>query len=372
MDKTPDHTSRDHAEFSPSSLKYVADCSGYNGREGTSAAAEKGTRIHEALEVRDPSALHDEEEQEIYEQIVRDEDDFLQTVIGDEERTEYNEVAVDVELEGTSTWGTCDRLTIYGNKAVMGDYKTGLSIIDHPNKNWQAKAYTVGAFQRFPDVQTITFVFYIPVRNEVLHGEFKRKDLPDLIKELTYVIKSGELTRPQWEGGTPELSSLSPNINCRFCAYEDRCPALGAIAIEVANRVAENTLPDTDITDPDDPETLEQLWAISKIVTNWATRIKAKAIAMAREGTEFPSLRLRSMGATRKCNNNVKLMEVAESFDMPHEELVRLANFPLKKIAEAVGRAAPDGEKGQAARDFMDAVEEASIIDKSETRYTLS
>ena len=63
MDK-PDHTSRDHAEFSPSSLKYVAACSGYTGRSGTSAAAEKGTRIHEALEVRDPSALHDEEELE--------------------------------------------------------------------------------------------------------------------------------------------------------------------------------------------------------------------------------------------------------------------------------------------------------------------
>lgn len=40
------------------------------------AAAEKGTRIHEALEVRDPSALHDEEELEIYEQIVQEEDSF--------------------------------------------------------------------------------------------------------------------------------------------------------------------------------------------------------------------------------------------------------------------------------------------------------
>ena len=58
MDK-PDHANRDHAEFSPSSLKYVAGCAGYQGREGTSAAAEKGTRIHEALEAQDSSALHD-------------------------------------------------------------------------------------------------------------------------------------------------------------------------------------------------------------------------------------------------------------------------------------------------------------------------
>ena len=372
MDNQPDHKNRGHAKFSPSSLKYVAACSGYNGRSGTSPAAEKGTRIHEALEIRDPSALHNEEEVDIYEQIIRDEDEFLKNIIGDGERDEYNEVQVDVELDGTSTWGTCDRLTIYGDKAVMGDYKSGVSVIDPPEKNWQAKAYALGAFQKFPKVNLITFVFYIPVRDEVLHGEFKREDIPNLIKDLSYVIKSGELIRTQWDTGTPALDKLSPNINCRFCAYEDRCPALGAIALEVANRVAENTLPSTDISDPDDPETLEQLYAISKIVSNWATRIKAKAISMAKEGTEFPSLRLRSMGASRKCNNNQKLLEITEFFDMPQEEIVKLANFPLKKIAEAVGRSAPEGEKSQVAREFMDAVEEANIIDKSDTRYTLS
>tara|TARA_R110002051_G_scaffold203417_2_gene269828 strand:- start:5280 stop:6395 length:1116 start_codon:yes stop_codon:yes gene_type:complete len=371
MSNQPDHTSRDHAEFSPSSLKYVAACSGYNGRSGTSAAAEKGTRIHEALEVRDPSALHDEEELEIYEQIVKDEDDFLQTVIGDTERTEYNEVQVDVELEGTSTWGTCDRLTIYGDRAVMGDYKTGISLIDEPRKNWQAKAYTVGAFQRFPDVATIVFVFYIPVRDEVLHGEFKREELPELIKELTEVIKAGEETRPQWEKGSPDLDDLTPNVNCRFCAYEEKCPALGAVALGVAKRVSNVELPD-DIEDPEDPETLEQLWAVAKIVTNWATRIKAKAISRALEGAEFPSLRLRSMGATRKCNNNPKLMEIVGKHDVPTEKILELANFPLKKIAEAVGKAAPEGEKGQVAQDFMDAVEAANIINTSDTRYTLS
>ena len=83
MSETPDHTNRDHAEFRPSSLKYVAGCAGYDGRSGTNAAAEKGTRIHEALEVRDPSALHDEEELEIYEQIVQEEDSFNKSFFGD-------------------------------------------------------------------------------------------------------------------------------------------------------------------------------------------------------------------------------------------------------------------------------------------------
>ena len=73
----PDHSSRGHAEFSPSSLKYVASCAGYEGKDGTSAAAEMGTRIHEALEVRDSSALHGEQETDIYDQIVEMEAEFM-------------------------------------------------------------------------------------------------------------------------------------------------------------------------------------------------------------------------------------------------------------------------------------------------------
>ena len=371
MKDTPDHTSRDHAEFSPSSLKYVAACAGYNGRSGTSAAAEKGTRIHEALEVRDSSALHNEEEVEIYEETCRMEDNFLASIIGDAENKEYHEIQVDVELDGTSTWGTCDRLTTFGDTAIMGDYKTGISIIDEPEKNWQAKTYTVGAFQKFPELEKIIFVFYIPVRGEVLHDEFKRSELSSLVEELSGIIKAGEKIRPQWEKGAPDLEDLSPNINCRFCEYEDKCPALGAIAFDIVKRVSENILPDVDISDPDNPETLEQLWPVAKIMSNWATRIKAKAVAVAKDGAEFPSLRLRSMGASRKCNDNTKLLDIAAKFELPPEEMVKLANFPLKKIAMAVGKAAPQGEKSQMTQDFMDAVETAEIIDISDTRYTL-
>lgn len=73
----PDHTSRDHAEFSPSGLKYLAGCPGFHGRDESNAAAERGTRIHEALEIRDPSALLDEEELTLYRQTVEMEDAFM-------------------------------------------------------------------------------------------------------------------------------------------------------------------------------------------------------------------------------------------------------------------------------------------------------
>lgn len=373
MDNQPDHANRGHAEFSPSSLKYVATCAGYKGREGTSAAAEKGTRIHEALEIRDPSALHDEDENDIYEQIVKDEDIFLNKIIGDQHREEHNEIVVDVALEGTNTFGTCDRLTLYGgDKAVMGDYKTGISTIDAPTENWQAKAYSVGAFQKYEALNEITFVFYIPVRGEVLHGTFKRDDVPKLIKELSQVITKAERVRPEWDKSAPDLDDLEPSGNCRFCTFEERCPALGAIVIEIASRFTDKYVPKGDIEDPEDPETVEQLWAIAKIVTNWATKIKAKAIDMAKSGTEFPSLKLKSMGSPRKCVDNIKLIEVAEEFGISNEEILEVASFPLKKVTDLASKHAEKGEKQQAVRDFADALSEASVIKTNEERFTLN
>ena len=77
------------------------------------------------------------------------------------------------------------------------------------------------------------------------------------------------------------------------------------------------------------------------------------------------------MGATKKCNNNKKLMEIAKEHNLADEELLTLATFPLQKVATAVSKQAPDGEKGQAKQDFLSAVSEAEIVDVSETRYTL-
>ena len=84
------HADRGHAEFSPSSLKYVAGCAAYHGKDGSSPAAEMGTRIHEALEVRDPAALQNEEELDLYNRCADMEDEFLADAFPpDEERTEF-------------------------------------------------------------------------------------------------------------------------------------------------------------------------------------------------------------------------------------------------------------------------------------------
>lgn len=367
----PNHSDRGHAEFSPSSLKYVAKCAGFHGRDGTNAAAEMGTRIHEALEVHDPSALHNEEEVAIYGKIVEMEEEFLSNFSGIAE--EHNEIQVTVELNGTQTWGTCDRFLILKNgNAVMADYKTGISIIDPPEKNWQAKAYVVGAFQKFPDVEEITFVFYVPQHNQSLYHTFKRDtDLVNLVDELSTIILKAEATRPKWIGGKPPIEELTPSPNCRFCRHEDICSALGGLVLEVAKKL-DPQLPDIDIENAEDPAVIEELWSIAKVVSNWSDRLRARAVDLAKNGTEFPSLRLRSMGATKKIVDNHKLLDIASEFGLDSEKVLDTATLSVSKISAAVAENVEKSEKRKISQDFVDACQNAGIIETSDTRYTLS
>tara|TARA_Y100001937_G_C7082098_1_gene313507 strand:- start:759 stop:1232 length:474 start_codon:yes stop_codon:yes gene_type:complete len=154
--------------------------------------------------------------------------------------------------------------------------------------------------------------------------------------------------------------------------FEDRCPACGAIAVQVAQRLSMLPEDGVDISNPDNPEVLEQLWVVAKIVSNWATRIKSKAVEVAKAGKQFPTLQLKSMGSTRSCSDNKKLIQIAEKYSLSPEEIIDTVRMPLGSIAKEVSKKAPDGEKGQAAQDFLAELEEEDILSYSETRYTLS
>ena len=370
--KAPDHADRGHAEFSPSSLKYCAGCAGYQGREGTNPAAEMGTRIHEAIEILDPSNLQSEQEISIYEEIIADQTEYLKNY-EDRQLTEtHSEILLDIELKGTSTFGTCDHLSIYGKtEGVLIDYKTGISVIDTPKNNYQARAYTVGCFQKFPELEQITFVFFIPQRNEILEDTFKRSELDDLIDDLSSVILEAERVRPKWEDGTPSLEELTPTVNCRFCKYEGICPALGGLVVEVAKKINPQ-LPDVDLDSTEDPEVIEQLWAIQKIVTNWADGFKKRAVKLAQEGLEFPNLKLKRMAGRRNIIDQKKFIEIAKDFGMDSGQVLEQVSIPLAKVAKSIGDTAERGQKKTKAEAFIAACQDHSIIEESPSRHTLS
>jgi hypothetical protein len=373
---TVDHSERAHAEFGPSSLKYVSICAGYHGKDGNNAASEKGTRIHEALEVRDPSALVDEDEVQIYERMVAEEDEVFQNVFGGIDGVTINrEMRLVLDLDCTTpTFGTSDIVAWKGSVGLQVDYKTGISKIDEPRKNWQSKAYVLAAFQMYPELEVIHFAFLIPKRDEILVGTFNRSELDDLRNEISAVIKKAETTRPKWDSKTIDIDDLNPSVNCRFCRHEEHCPALGAVAIEVAKRYRPDLLPDGPIAsgDVDDPSTIEKLYVVAKIVENWASGIKHKATGMAHDGVEFETLKLKSMGALKKTLEKNYLAQIAIKHGLELNEIIEAADLTMGQLSKALYDKAPKGKKSFVVDSFEKEAIDLGVVEVGSTRYTLS
>ena len=99
---------------------------------------------------------------------------------------------------------------------------------------------------------------------------------------------------------------------------------------------------------------------------------KRNAVQLAKDGMIFPGLKLKSMGATSKVEDINGLIETAKDFGITEKQLLNLASFPLGRLTKAVSETAKTKEKAAIKTDFLDALEEKSIVSKSEERFTLS
>jgi hypothetical protein len=308
--------------------------------------------------------------------MVAEEDEVFQNVFGGIDGVTINRemrLVLDLDCE-TPTFGTSDIVAWKGNVGLQVDYKTGISKIDEPRKNWQSKAYVLAAFQMYPELETIHFAFLIPKRDEILVGTFNRSELDDLRNEISAVIKKAETTRPKWDSKTIDIDDLNPSVNCRFCRHEEHCPALGAVAIEVAKRYRPDLLPDGPIAsgDVDDPSTIEKLYVVAKIVENWASGIKHKATGMAHDGVEFETLKLKSMGALKKTLEKNYLAQIAIKHGLELNEIIEAADLTMGQLSKALYDKAPKGKKSFVVDSFEKEAIDLGVVEVGSTRYTLS
>jgi hypothetical protein len=377
MSNTPDHSERAHAEFGPSSLKHVHACAGWQSRGGTNEAAEMGTRIHEAVEILNPSALHNEQEVEIYNKLIEDMEGALQYLRdkAGQEPTVHQEIRLEMKLIDCETFGTADIVAVAGTYAVLHDHKTGIGKVDAPPKNWQSKAYAIGVLQQFPEVQTIFASFSLPQRGELLIGEYTRDQLPEYVEEISAVIQAGQRVRPLWtDKTTPDLDNLDISSGCQYCLHRDRCPALGHTAIEIVKRSKPDFLPEGTLISEEieDLEVLAKLYIIASIIEKWADGIRAKAVAKAKEGFELPGLRLKSMGATKVVVDKQAFYQYVNELGIEKDSILDLVQIPVAKVRDLYAAKAPKGKKTEWSRKFELELEAEEILEKGTERFTLA
>lgn len=372
--ETPEE--RPHAEFGPSGLKPLTYCRGFKNRGGTSKAAEKGTRIHLALETGNTAELEDESEYDMYQACLADLDSELALLEPGYAR--HDELRLHMDLGSCTTFGTADIVAIDGYNALLLDFKTGVSYIDTPPENWQAKAYAIGVFQMFPHVQFIKAVFSIPARQELLSGVYFRDFLPEYIREVGTLITEAAYVRRLWETlGQPPVELLQPNDNCAYCEFNEsnRCPALGALIFDVVKRYdAGGLLPaDGSIhgSDIDDPVVLARLLPLAGLAEKWAGGIKSKAMVTALRDKSLPGYTLKSMGSPREISDAAAMKDYAESCGFSIDEILKAATFSISKLADVVKSKAPRGQKTDAVRAFEDGLETFGALTRKAERFSL-
>lgn len=374
--KHPDHSSRGHHPQGPSQLKALQKCPGFENRPGTTAAAEMGTRIHEALEIRDPSNLESELEVEMYEKCVAAEDQLIAEYFGDEPYTRYNELPLTMELNGgLQLWGTGDVLCISesGSKGLGIDYKSGRMKVDDAVDNLQARAYKNGAYERFPTLENLRFIFLAPQIDWINWHDFEPESVDIDRYLMTTIVKSAMDHRERWATGEimQDYSCLSPNENCTYCRHAQYCPAVNGVLLDTAKAAGVKVPTTIDVKNLDDPDQVALLYGIVKLLEPTFETIKSTAVEMSHEGEVLPGWELRSMGATNIPVDKKAFWDYCASHGLTLDDLFENVNIPVAKLRDILKDRAPRGSKKAVAEEFVQGGLDTGVIVKGKERFTL-
>ena len=369
-----------HAEYGPSSIKMSAHCPGYEGESGTNPAAEMGTRIHEALETGDWSNLNDYESSLAQgcrnaEEAIFDNHGYSENF---GELDDYKEIRLTMKLTGEETFGTCDRLTVNGTEAVQIDYKTGQMAVDEPQDNWQAKAYALGAFQRFPQLDTIHFYFIACRRDEILFHTFERKDMDEVVHAISNVIKRAKKVRACFSDADP--NELIPQLKiCNYCKNAGRCPSLAKLSLETAKKYAPSAKDFLDMpedihgSDCTDPKVIADMLKAVPIVRKWAAGVEYAAKKMAMEdGVEIPGFEIKERRGRRSITSALAAFGAVKDMVDVEDFLEGIEKFPVGKLEKLVSDKTPRGKKKERVSEVMSELHRLGAIETAKDSQFLS
>lgn len=363
-----------HAKHSPSKLKYTELCPGFEGREGgVNPAAEMGTRIHEALEKFDLDMLTNDYERLIAERCM----EAYGNIIERHGFTDYStdhEIRLDIELgPDLKTFGTCDVLLRMCGEAIMIDWKSGKGGVDDAEINTQAQAYALGAFQRYPEIETLHFYFVLPQRDEITFHTYTRQDCERIVLRLSTIIRRAEQFQHVWKGrgGVPvEMFNPQPNL-CEFCSNQWKCTAVTEKVFDIARKYGTDGLPvPTKVhgSETDNPADLADMLRLKPVIKAWLEGIESRAKEFAFEqGIEIPGFEAKEKSGRKSVMSALAAWQAVSDVSPAttiEDFLGSLGSITFNSAADLIYGAAPRGQKTKVKNAFEDKLDEMGVLER--------
>jgi hypothetical protein len=353
---------RPHAKHSPSALAYKEICPGFQKRDETSPAAEEGTRLHKALETGKTDGLEPEQVQCV--EACRG---YLDALESEARATGPAEVHREVKLNiaGGLTFGTADYLLILpaARFAHLVDFKFGRNSVPDAEINPQVQAYVLGAFEKFPGIDSIRAHVLLPRRDEVSVADYVRADVPRLRVRVSTIISRCEAPDPE----------LRPTENCLWCARQATCAALHKHALTIANGY-EGELQIPDQYHPGqilDPAMMSRALTVARVLEKWCDSVKHHALQMRLGGQEIPGHELRSRSGTRKITDPLAAW-VAVRDRLTPDQFIGCTDVSLPKLEAAFAEGAPRGAKTKAKQELSEALADLGIVETGKESFYLA
>lgn len=347
---------RAHHPFSPSTLGNREACPCYESRIESHVRSIAGTLAHAVVEKgQDNNDLSDDDAEAAAECL-----DFVEQRRRLMEQTPMVGGGIAVVTEellpiddcifedsGSTTAGYVDHiiLDLGAGYAEMIDYKFGVWPVEAANLNLQGIAYVLGAFKRWPKLDTIRFFFKQPLIQSLTEAVFLRSDIPRLYLRVQVVIARAR--QAQVLMNLEDWSMANPTVPvCNFCNRIGSCPKVLEIALQVGKKFHPVGIPDN-ISPTILLEKTQTSLALrlAQVVQVWASAFRTQITNRVLEGRmELPDDQMLQSNSRRELVDKEQFKTVALRY-LSQQEYDGTLDVLFGAVEKAISAKAPRGEK---------------------------